>query len=361
MVVVLDVVVVEVVDVVGGTEVELDGETTTMVDVVTSVGATPTDDVPHAAARRPESTATQAAWRIGNRLASGALRAVDHPTPLRSCIAILGGDQAARGLDLLGTPEMLQHIDSSLESFLRTAVGLDARDVDIAFDPPDREWGASLNRPTLNVFLWSITRDTERDLAGQRATRVEGRTVYAHAPVPIDLRYLITAWSASHEDEKQLLGATLTAIAANRALSTEHYPTELDGLPAAELALSGTGGSQDADLWNALDGQLKPGIQVVLRTYVPGEAPVDAGPPVESLTTAVRAPESGATAHTRRVAGLATFEGAPGTIVQAPTATTTINAVGRFALRAEPGDELIIHTDPVRRVTVPDAGGVVID
>ena len=47
--------------------------------------------------------------------------------------------------------------------------------------------------------------------------------------------------------------------------------------------------------------------------------------------------------------------------MQAPTATTTINAVGRFALRAEPGDELIIHTDPVRRVTVPDAGGVVID
>ena len=91
---------------------------------------------------------------------------------------------------------MLQHIDSALESFLRTSIGLDARDVDVAFDPPDREWGGSLNRPTLNLFLWSINRNTDRDLAGQRAAQVDGRTVYANAPVPIELRYLVTAWSA---------------------------------------------------------------------------------------------------------------------------------------------------------------------
>ena len=71
---------------------------------------------------------------------------------------------------------MLQHIDSALESFLRTSIGLDARDVDVAFDPPDREWGGSLNRPTLNLFLWSINRNTDRDLAGQRTTQLDGRT-----------------------------------------------------------------------------------------------------------------------------------------------------------------------------------------
>ena len=101
---------------------------------------------------------------------------------------------------------MLQHIDSALESFLRTSIGLDARDVDVAFDPPDREWGGSLNRPTLNLFLWSINRNTDRDLAGQRATQVDGRTVYANAPVPIELRYLVTAWSADHEDESSFWG-----------------------------------------------------------------------------------------------------------------------------------------------------------
>ena len=256
---------------------------------------------------------------------------------------------------------MLQHIDSALESFLRTSIGLDARDVDVAFDPPDREWGGSLNRPTLNLFLWSINRNTDRDLAGQRTTQLDGRTVYANAPVPIELRYLVTAWSSDHEDEKQLLGSTLAAVVSHRAISTDHYPRELDGLPAAELALSGTGAEQQADLWNALDGQLKPGIQVTIQTVLPGEAPTPAGAPVESLTTRITDPATSRSSGSRRIAGIARFDGAEGLLVQAPHASATINAVGRFAVRAEAGDELVILSDPPRRVIVPEAGGVVVD
>ena len=61
---VLDVVV-EVVVVVGGAEVVVvDGKTDSIVGVVTSVGATSTEDDPHAAARRLTSTATLATVRI---------------------------------------------------------------------------------------------------------------------------------------------------------------------------------------------------------------------------------------------------------------------------------------------------------
>lgn len=357
---VLDVVVEVVVGVGGAVVVVIDGKTDSITGVVTSVGARSTEDDPHAATRRLPSTATLATVRIKDRLASGSIPTVDHP-PSRRERPVTLISPAARGLDLLGCPQMLQHIDSALESFLRTSIGLDARDVDVAFDPPDREWGGSLNRPTLNLFLWSINRNTDRDLAGQRATQVDGRTVYANAPVPIELRYLVTAWSADHEDEKQLLGSTLAAVVSHRAISTDHYPRELDGLPAAELALSGTGAEQQADLWNALDGQLKPGIQVTIRTVLPGEAPTPAGAPVESLATRITDPATSRASATRRIAGIARFEGAEGLLVQAPHASTTINAVGRFAVRAEAGDELVILSDPPRRVIVPEAGGVVVD
>ena len=360
IVVVLDVVVEVVVGVGGAVVVVIDGKTDSITGVVTSVGARSTEDGPHAATRRLPSTATLATLRIKDRLASGSIPTVDHP-PSRRERPVTLSLPAARGLDLLGCPQMLQHIDSALESFLRTSIGLDARDVDVAFDPPDREWGGSLNRPTLNLFLWSINRNTDRDLAGQRATQVDGRTVYANAPVPIELRYLVTAWSADHEDEKQLLGSTLAAVVSHRAISTDHYPRELDGLPAAELALSGTGAEQQADLWNALDGQLKPGIQVTIQTVLPGEAPTPAGAPVESLATRITDPATSRASATRRIAGIARFEGAEGLLVQAPHASTTINAVGRFAVRAEAGDELVILSDPPRRVIVPEAGGVVVD
>ena len=360
IVVVLDVVVEVVVGVGGAVVVVIDGKTDSITGVVTSVGARSTEDDPHAATRRLPSTTTLATLRIKDRLACGSIPTVDHP-PSRRERPVTLSLPAARGLDLLGCPQMLQHIDSALESFLRTSIGLDARDVDVAFDPPDREWGGSLNRPTLNLFLWSINRNTDRDLAGQRATQVDGRTVYANAPVPIELRYLVTAWSADHEDEKQLLGSTLAAVVSHRAISTDHYPRELDGLPAAELALSGTGAEQQADLWNALDGQLKPGIQVTIQTVLPGEAPTPAGAPVESLATRITDPATSRASATRRIAGIARFEGAEGLLVQAPHASTTINAVGRFAVRAEAGDELVILSDPPRRVIVPEAGGVVVD
>lgn len=288
-------------------------------------------------------------------------KAVEYPLG-QNVPGLLFATAAARSFDLLfGVPKMLHHIDSALESFLRASIGLDARDVDVAFDPPDREWGGSLNRPTLNLFLWSITRNVDRDLAGQRTTQLDGRTVYANAPVPIELRYLVTAWSADHEDEKQLLGSALAAVVSHRLISTDHYPQELYGLPAAELALGASGAEQQTDLWNALDGQLKPGIQVTIRTILPGEAPTPAGPPVESLATRVTDPATSRATGSRRIAGIARFEGAAGLVVQAPNASTTVNAVGRFAVRAEAGDELVILSEPPRRVIVPEAGGVVVD
>ena len=54
---------------------------------------------------------------------------------------------------------MLQLLDESLESFLRAEVPLGARDVDVAFDAPDKEWASQISRPTVNLFLWDIYHD----------------------------------------------------------------------------------------------------------------------------------------------------------------------------------------------------------
>ena len=50
---------------------------------------------------------------------------------------------------------MLQLLDESIEAFLRASVRSLA-DVDVAFEAPDREWGAGLNKPTVNLFLWDL-------------------------------------------------------------------------------------------------------------------------------------------------------------------------------------------------------------
>jgi hypothetical protein len=99
IVVVLDVVVEVVLDVVvvagGAVVVVVDGDTVSVVGIVTSVGAKSAEDDPHAAARRLLSTATQATVRIRDRLAFGPGWAVDH-------------QPAAPRLEPLGVPEILE-------------------------------------------------------------------------------------------------------------------------------------------------------------------------------------------------------------------------------------------------------------
>ncbi len=256
---------------------------------------------------------------------------------------------------------MLHLLDDALESFLRHSVPLDSREVDVAFDPPDREWGAALNRPTVNIFLWNILKDGARTVAGTRPTVTDSGVVYAAAPTPMEFRYLVTAWSARHEDEMQLLGAVLSAVNSHGSLPEAHLSPELADIPPPELSLAATGAERQSELWNALDGQLKPGLQVVLRSYLPGPEPTPAGPPTEDIGFTLNDQNTDRTVSRRRVSGRVTDEAARGAVVRAPFATTRVDGVGRFAILAVAGDELVIETEPPRTVTVPDVGGVVVD
>jgi len=51
---------------------------------------------------------------------------------------------------------MLHLLDDGLESFLRAELGQSATGLDVSFALPDKEWAASVNRPTLNLLLSSV-------------------------------------------------------------------------------------------------------------------------------------------------------------------------------------------------------------
>ena len=88
---------------------------------------------------------------------------------------------------------MLDLIDESLEAFFRATVPLDATDVDVSFEPPEREWSAKLNRPTVNAFLWDIRRSTQRGRTGMETVQRNGETVRRLALPVVGLRYVVTA------------------------------------------------------------------------------------------------------------------------------------------------------------------------
>jgi Pvc16 N-terminal domain len=197
---------------------------------------------------------------------------------------------------------MLHHLDDSLEAYLRALVPLPSGDVDVSFDTPDREWGSGVTRPTINLFLWDVRRSARRAVSGLEQVEVEGR-VHRRQPAPrVEFRYLVTAWASDNRDQHQLLGAVLRTIVARPEIAAEHLRgdlVDLDPLPVVELAASAPGGSSQGDLWSALDGQLKAGLDLLVTMAVDTGRATEGGPPVEELEVAT-ADRDGARQSRRR-------------------------------------------------------------
>ena len=92
-----------------------------------------------------------------------------------SRMGVVGDGTHYTGADERWDVGVLDLIDESLEAFFRATVPLDATDVDVSFEPPEREWSAKLNRPTVNAFLWDIRRSTHRARTGMEAFSATAR------------------------------------------------------------------------------------------------------------------------------------------------------------------------------------------
>jgi hypothetical protein len=182
-----------------------------------------------------------------------------------------------------GAAAIIHLVDRALERFFRLAPPLDESTVDVSFDAPEKTWGAGLTRPTLNIFLWQVVKSTAKTRAGLgERDGADGRVERRPVPPMIQLNYVVTAWATDQRDEHQLLGTALEWVLAHDQLPPEVLPEPLDGLPC-ELALSDL--DTPTDLWSALEGRVKPGLQIQLTLPVEIVGWREAAKPVDTITT----------------------------------------------------------------------------
>lgn len=254
---------------------------------------------------------------------------------------------------------MLNLIDAGLEAFLRSTVPLGAEDVDVSFEPPDRDWSAKLNRPTVNLFLWDIRKSTERARGGMEELEQDGRLIRRLALPRVELRYLVTAWTSDHGDERALLSGVMRAILGHHELPKAYLPEPLHALPLVAMFMPRTGEDQ-VDVFKALEGQLKPGINLVVVSAVDTGVFTEAGPPAEAFEFKMsdRNTDAGPISTVRRVAGEILDPAAVGALVTSPVGSTTVNPAGRFLINARSGDEIVVHLPSPVTTVVPPEGGV---
>jgi hypothetical protein len=253
---------------------------------------------------------------------------------------------------------MLHQIDEALEALLRASVPLSATDIDVSFEAPDREWSSKLNRPTVNLFLWDIRLNTDRARSGMETIERDGVPMRRLALPRVALRYLVTAWTSDHRDERALLAGLLRSVLAHPVIATDFLPPALLELHPPVMSLV-AGDKTQIDIFKTLEGQLKPGLDVIVTVEVDLGLEKELAQPPSSVDLLTSPPGSEPVAL-RRVAGEVMVPDSVGLTVVSPRGSSVVNAAGRFLVPAVPGDEVSLLSDPIRTVVVPEHGGVVI-
>ena len=124
---------------------------------------------------------------------------------------------------------MISDLDETIKQLLIKKGAFDMTNVDISFETPDREWSASISKPTVNFYLYDIRENHQL----RRTEWITGKDEngIAHKkknPSRIDLSYLVTVWTSDIGDEHRLLWHTL--------LTLSRYPTLPEELLSGHLA-----------------------------------------------------------------------------------------------------------------------------
>lgn len=218
---------------------------------------------------------------------------------------------------------MIHEVDEALRVLFR-ADPVAGGQVAVVFDAPTRDWAATVNAPTVNLYLYDIREDMRRRERGLLNEYDEHGTVTARRRPPryFKLSYLITAWTRRPEDEHRLLSALLLCLLRYEALPPDRLTGTLAGLGVSvpmSVALPPPEDRSFADVWSALGGELKPSLDLVISVPVTESPVYAAGPPVgdEGLRLGVSdaVPAAPPDADIRRMpggAGLPFYGGGPG-------------------------------------------------
>lgn len=163
---------------------------------------------------------------------------------------------------------MFHELDEVLRELLIREIPIKNGEVDVSFDQPTREWAARLSRPTLNIFLHDVRENVKLRRSQEWITvrEPDGQVVQRRPPARVALNYMVTAWANEPDDEHNLLARALMALFRQPHLPDDLLPESMQDQPVPipiEVAQEETL-VNPADVWNALDNEIKPAIPVTV-------------------------------------------------------------------------------------------------
>ena len=163
---------------------------------------------------------------------------------------------------------MISDLDETIKQLLIKKGAIDPAEIDINFETPDREWSASISKPTINIYLYDIRENHKLRGTEWAITKdMNGNATKKKNASRIDISYLITVWTNDFMDEHRLLWAVLFTLFRYHELPEELLSEELlRAKYPIKTATAQPDGlfSNPADFWSALDNEIKPSIYYVV-------------------------------------------------------------------------------------------------
>jgi hypothetical protein len=182
---------------------------------------------------------------------------------------------------------VIQDVDDTLKELLVQKVPIDLTAVDVKFEMPNKDWSATISKPTLNLFLYDVRENHELRSNQRMLTRTNNTGSDSPAPVRIDLAYLITAWTTDISDEHQLLGRVLTTLmnfpivpdeVLKGAMQTQPFPLRAWIAQPERIP-------NPWEFWGHMEHGMKASLQFVLTTSLVTSAPNDVQFPTQTILT----------------------------------------------------------------------------
>jgi hypothetical protein len=166
---------------------------------------------------------------------------------------------------------MIADLDETIRELLLTDLAIKNGGIDISFDQPKQEWSARLNRPTINLFLYDVRENPMlRQHQWEQVANGNGNRNQAsrkRSPFRIDCLYMLTTWVKDQpEEEHRLLTRCMMVLFRYPNLpedrligSLRHPPYNIQAQLASHDKLT-----NPAEVWSALDNELRPSVPYVV-------------------------------------------------------------------------------------------------
>jgi hypothetical protein len=161
---------------------------------------------------------------------------------------------------------MMPDLHGVLQRLVHEKGRIPAGDVDVRFDPPKREWVASLVRPTIDFFLFDVRENTELRSSSLQSTRTGNGATYRVPPRRFDLRYMVSVLTTVVEDEHLLLWRVLATLMRHADLPTDILPPALATLEPSIVTQVARADEPSTflDVWSALEVPPRPALLYVV-------------------------------------------------------------------------------------------------